>query len=119
MEGLDYVMVEKKVFRTSRDKSTGTVASSPLTVRFFTSNPELIFELSSQPASLKFVKAAEEAAKHLQMNTRRHPELTTRVAREAQASLKRSAGRLSGSHFGEVHRSQGLVGWRRRRQLVR
>ena len=26
MEGLDYVMVEKKVFRTSRDKSTGTVA---------------------------------------------------------------------------------------------
>ena len=29
MEGLDYVMVEKKVFRASRDKSTGTVAPAP------------------------------------------------------------------------------------------
>ena len=97
MEGLDYVMVEKKVFRASRDGSTGTVAPTPLIVRFFTSDPDLIFELSSQPASLKFVKAAEEAAKHLQMNTRRHPELITRVAKETQSALKRSAGHLTRS----------------------
>jgi hypothetical protein len=95
MEGRDYVMVEKKVFRASRDMSTGTVAPTGVIVRFFTSDPDLIFELSSQPAAAKFVKAAEEAAKHLEMNTRRHPELTTRVAREAQASLKRSAAHLT------------------------
>jgi hypothetical protein len=95
MEGLDYVMVEKRVYRASRDKSTGTVAPTAVTVRFFTADPDLIFELSSQPAAVKLVKAAEDAAKHLQMNTRRHPELTTRVAKEAQGALKRSAAHLS------------------------
>jgi hypothetical protein len=95
MEGLDYVMVEKKVFRAARDMSTGTVAPTGITVRFFTSDPDLIFDLSSQPAAAKFVRAAEDAAKHLQMNTRRHPELTSRVAREAQSSLKRSAAHLN------------------------
>ena len=95
MEGFDYVMVEKKVFRASRDRSTGTVAPTPVVVRFFTSNPDLIFELSSQPATVKFVKAAEEAAKHLEMNTRRHPELTTRVAKETQGALKRSAAHFT------------------------
>jgi hypothetical protein len=95
MEGLDYVMVEKKVFRASRDGSTGTVAPTPVTVRFFTSEPDLIFELSSQPAAAKFVKAAEEAAKHMEMNTRRHPELTNRVAKETQAALRRSAAHLT------------------------
>ena len=95
MEGLDYVMCEKKVFRASRDASTGTGAPKPVSVRFFTSDPDLIFELSSQPATAKLVKAAEEAAKHLRMNTTRHPELTTRVAKETQSALKRSAAHLA------------------------
>lgn len=95
MQGFDYVMCEKKVFRASRDSSTGTGAMQSLSVRFFTSDPDLIFELSSQPAAAKLVKAAEETAKHLQMNTSRHPELTTRVAKETQSALKRSAAHLA------------------------
>ena len=95
MENLDYVMVEKRIYRASRDLSTGTVAPTAVSVRFFTQEPDLIFELSSQPAAAKFVKAAEEASKHLQMNTRRHPELTARVSREAQSAMKRSAAHLT------------------------
>ena len=64
-------------------------------VRFFTADPDLIFELSSQPASAKLVRAAEEVSKHLQMNTRRHPELTNRVAKETQSALKRSGAHLA------------------------
>jgi hypothetical protein len=108
MEGLDYVMVEKKVFRATRDGSTGTVAPTPVTVRFFTSDPDLIFELSSQPAAGKFVRAAEEAAKHLQMNTRRHPELTTRVSRETQSALKRSAAHLTPLTAAKVNDGRAL-----------
>jgi hypothetical protein len=95
MEGLDYVMVEKKIFRPTRDVSTGTGAPKQETVRFFTSDPDLIFTLSSQPAAAKLVRAAEEVAKHLQMNTSRHPELTGRVAKETQSALKRSAAHLT------------------------
>lgn len=95
MEGLDYVMCEKKVFRATRDKSTGTGAPKQVIVRFFTSEPDLIFALSSQPAAAKLVRAAEDVAKHLQMNTARHPELATRVAKETQSALKRSAAHLA------------------------
>jgi hypothetical protein len=95
LEGLDYVMVEKKVFRATRDTTTGTGAPKSVMVRFFTSNPDLIFQLSSQPAAAKLVKAAEDASKHLQMNTRRHPELLQRVARETQSALKRSTAHLA------------------------
>lgn len=95
MEGLDYVMVEKKIFRASRDTSTGTGAPKAVMVRFFTSNPDLIFQLSSQPAAAKFVKAAEDASKHLQMNARRHPELMLRIAKETQSALKRSTAHLA------------------------
>lgn len=95
MEGLDYVMVEKKVFRATRDTTTGTGAPKAVMVRFFTSDPDLIFQLSSQPAAAKLVKAAEDASKHLQMNTRRHPELTLRVAKETQSALKRSTAHLA------------------------
>lgn len=95
MEGLDYVMCEKKVFRASRDVSTGTGAPRQVNVRFFTSNPDLIFHLSSQPAAAKLIKVAEDTAKHLRMNTARHPELTARVAKETQLALKRSAANLA------------------------
>ena len=95
MEGLDYVMVEKRVYRASRDRSSGTTAPTSVVVRFFTSDPDLIFELSSQPTTAKLVKAAEDTAKHLQMNTRRHPELTTRVAKETQLAIKRSTAHLA------------------------
>jgi hypothetical protein len=95
MEGLNYVMCEKKVFRASRDLSTGTGAPRQVAVRFFTSNPDLIFQLSSQPAAARLIKVAEETAKHLAMNTRRHPELASRVAKEGQLALKRSSANLS------------------------
>jgi hypothetical protein len=95
MEGLDLIMVEKKVYRATRDTTTGTGAPKAVMVRFFTSNPDLIFQLSSQPASAKLVKAAEDVSKHLQMNTRRHPELMTRIAKETQSALKRSQAHLA------------------------
>lgn len=95
MDGLDYVMVEKKVFRASKDASTGTGAMQSLVVRFFTQDADLIFELSSQPAAAKLVKAAEETAKHLQMNTKRHPELANRVAKETRSAIKRSEAHLA------------------------
>ncbi|MDQ1629564.1 MAG: hypothetical protein QOI54_3308 [Actinomycetota bacterium] len=95
MEGLDYVMCEKKVYRASRDVSTGTGAPKQVNVRFFTSNADLIFQLSSQPAAAKLVKVAEETAKHLLMNTTRHPELASRVAKETQLAMKRSAASLA------------------------
>ena len=95
MEGLSYVLCEKKVFRSSRDVSTGTGAPREVAVRFFTSNPDLIFQLSSQPATAKFIKVAEETAKHLQMNTTRHPELASRVAKETKLALNRSAANLA------------------------
>jgi hypothetical protein len=95
MEGLDYVMVEKKVFRTARDGNTGTGAPMQVLVRFFTSDADLIFTLSSQPAAAKLVRAAEETSKHLQMNTARHPELTARIAKETSSALKRSAAHLA------------------------
>lgn len=95
MEGLDYVLVEKKVFRASRDTSTGTGAPRPVMVRFFTSNPDLIFQFSSQPAAARVVKVAEETSKHLQMNARRHPELMLRIAKETQSALKRSTAHLA------------------------
>ena len=94
MEGLDYVMCEKKVFRASRDVSTGTGAPRQVNVRFFTSNPDLIFHLSSQPATAKLVKAAEETAKHLRMNIARHPELISRVGKDAKLALQRSNASL-------------------------
>lgn len=95
MEGLDFVMVEKKVFRTSRDNSTGNTSPKQVSVRFFTQNPELIYQLSALPATAKLVKAAEETAKHLQMNVVRHPELTSRVARSAKLALQQSSANLA------------------------
>lgn len=95
MEGLDVVMVEKKVFRPTRDGATGTGAPRAVVVRFFTSNPDLIFTLSAQPATAKLVKAAEETARHLRMNTARHPELAPRIAKETQSALKRSSATLA------------------------
>jgi len=95
MEGLDYVMCEKKVYRASRDVSTGTGAPKQVNVRFFTSNPDLIFQLSSMPATAKLVKAAEETAKHLRMNVTRHPELISRVAKNAKFALQQSSANLA------------------------
>src|SRR5207302_10986005 len=95
MEGLDYVMVEKKVFRTVRDNSTGNTSPRQVNVRFFTQNPELIYQLSTLPATHKLVKAAEETAKHLQMNVARHPELAARVARSAKLALQQSSANLA------------------------
>lgn len=110
MEGLDHVMVEKKVFRASRDVSTGTGAPKQVTVRFFTSNPELIYLLSSIPATTKLVKAAEEAAKHLRMNVARHPELTNRVARNAKLALQQSNSHLAEITTGKLAPSQSADG---------
>lgn len=95
MEGLDLVMVEKKVFRTIRDNSTGNTAPRQANVRFFTQNPELIYQLSALPATAKLVKAAEETAKHLQMNVVRHPELAGRVARSAKLALQQSSANMA------------------------
>ena len=95
MEGLDYVMVEKKVYRPTRDVSTGTAAPKQVTVRFFTGNPDLIYQLSAMPATAKLVKAAEETAKHLRMNVSRHPELAARVARNAKLALQQSSANLA------------------------
>jgi hypothetical protein len=103
MEGLDYVMCEKKVFRASRDVSTGTGAPRQVSVRFFTSNPDLIFHLSSQPATAKLVKAAEETAKHLRMNVGRHPELAARVGKDAKLALQRSNASLAEITAGKVN----------------
>lgn len=95
MEGLDFVMVEKKVYRPTRDVATGTAAPKQVAVRFFTSNPDLIYQLSAMPATAKLVKAAEETAKHLRMNVARHPELAPRVARNAKLALQQSSANLA------------------------
>ena len=105
MEGLDYVMCEKKVYRASRDVSTGTGAPKQVNVRFFTSNPDLIFQLSSMPATAKLVKVAEETAKHLRMNVTRHPELTSRVARNAKLALQQSSANLAPITSGKANSS--------------
>lgn len=102
MEGLDYVMVEKKVYRPTRDVSTGTASPKQVTVRFFTSNPDLIYQLSALPATAKLVKAADETAKHLRMNLTRHPELTTRVAKSAKLALQQSTANLAEITSGKV-----------------
>jgi hypothetical protein len=95
MAGLNYVMVQKKVYRPTRDLATGTVEPKPVEVRFFTSNPEMVFEYSSLPAMAKMVRIAEGTAKHLEMNRKRHPELGARLAKEAKAALSRSASELT------------------------
>jgi hypothetical protein len=94
MEGLDLVMCEKKVYRASRDISTGTGAPKQVSVRFFTSNGDLIYQLSALPATAKLVKAAEDTAKHLRMNVTRHPELSSRIAKSAKLALNQSSASL-------------------------
>jgi len=105
MEGLDLVMCEKKVYRATRDASTGTGAPKQVHVRFFTSSADMIFAYSAQPATAKLVKAAEDTARHLRMNTSRHPELTKRVAREADLALNRSAAHLAPVTGGRTKRA--------------
>lgn len=107
MEGLDYVMCEKKVYRASRDGSTGTGGYKQINVRFFTSNPDLIYQLSAIPATLKLVKAAEETAKHLQMNVTRHPELTARIAKNAKLALQQSSANLAAITSGKPNAANG------------
>lgn len=107
MEGLDYVMVEKKVYRPTRDVSTGTASPKQVTVRFFTSNPDLIYQLSALPATAKLIKAADETAKHLRMNVTRHPELTTRVAKSAKLALQQSNASLAEITSGKVTTHNG------------
>jgi hypothetical protein len=94
MEGLDLVMCEKKVYRASRDITTGTGAPKQVLVRFFTNNGDLIYQLSALPATAKLVKAAEDTAKHLRMNVTRHPELSSRIAKSAKLALNQSSASL-------------------------
>ncbi len=94
MEGLDLVMCEKKVYRASRDVTTGTGAPKQVSVRFFTNNGDLIYQLSALPATAKLIKAAEDTAKHLRMNVTRHPELSGRIAKSAKLALNQSSASL-------------------------
>lgn len=79
-------------------------------VRFFTSNPELIFQLSSMPATAKLVKVAEETARHLRMNVTRHPELMARVARNAKHALQQSSANLAEITAGKLNTAPAIEG---------
>lgn len=94
-EGHTLVLCEASVGRTYRSEETGRPKPSTEIGRFFTDNPDLINQHSTLPSTLKLTKAAESVSKHMQMATRRHPELAAAVARQVGTALSQTRAALA------------------------
>jgi hypothetical protein len=94
-EGLSLVMCEAPVARTYRSEETGGRKPTTEAGRFLTDHPELIATHSTLPRAAKLVKAAEAVAKHMQMATRRHPELAAVVQRQISSALTQTRATLA------------------------